>query len=225
MKPQEKIVETHDDEKDDRFLTLCRCHHALLIIANHCGDIYLSDVNDLIVKSLSMLSILSTKTHRDKESLDVFLLISDETKTLVIKRLDRDDHAHGIYLAINAIFESVCRGLVAVKTLSKDSHTEKQLQEMVVKKWDEIPQFSNYAIVKQYFKTHDGDMVDILATDRKTGNPVLIELKKHNKTGHKQLRSYANEFKKPILINVSESITTKKAKGVIYFTFDDLLRS
>lgn len=83
--------------------------------------------------------------------------------------------------------------------------------------------FPNYDFVDNEVVTSDGaDRIDILARCKKTGGDVIIELKVGNKSAHKQLRSYAYDFEKPILINISEDEVRNKREGITYLTYSDI---
>lgn len=68
----------------------------------------------------------------------------------------------------------------------------------------------------------DRDRIDILAKCKDSDRHAIIELKVGNKSGHKQLRSYAHGFNNPILINISEEEVKTKRDGIIYKTFDEI---
>jgi len=82
--------------------------------------------------------------------------------------------------------------------------------------------FPIYDFVKSERVTIDYDRIDILAKCKETNRDVIIELKVGNKSGHKQLRSYAYEFDNPILINISEQLPKRECADVAYKTFGEL---
>lgn len=100
--------------------------------------------------------------------------------------------------------------------------TEKDLEQELIKKWDSTILSDKYVFIKSQYSLPDQDLMDIYAKTIEGEQPVIIELKKGNKNGYRQLRSYAVFFDNPILINISEKPVVKKKKGIIYYLFDEL---
>ena len=104
----------------------------------------------------------------------------------------------------------------------KDGHSEAIYEKLLVTNFSEIEQFNKYEIVGSQIDTPGGDRIDILAKDIVSKRPVIIELKRGDKSGHKQLRSYAIHYDNPILINISVSAVKRKRQDIIYYTFAEL---
>jgi hypothetical protein len=99
---------------------------------------------------------------------------------------------------------------------------EKKYHSFIVDNFYQI--FVDYEFIKNEFALsgEDRDRIDILAKEKSTGRPVIIELKLGDISAHKQLRSYAYHFDNPILINVSERLPRSMREGVIYRTYGGL---
>lgn len=125
-----------------------------------------------------------------------------------------------IAIKINAIqcFSEICQS----EKYCKDGLSEKEYEKIVTKSFSTIEQFNKYEFKKNQVILPDGDVIDILAEDIISKRPVIIELKRGNKSGHKQLRSYAVHYKNPILINVSVEEPLIKRKDIIYYLFEEL---
>ena len=82
--------------------------------------------------------------------------------------------------------------------------------------------FNNYVFVASEKKLNDGYKIDIFAKTKDSNRPVIIELKIKNKSGRKQLRSYATHFDNPILINISEDYPSNITEDIIYLTYKEL---
>jgi len=93
-------------------------------------------------------------------------------------------------------------------------------QKKVVSNFKKI--FPTFKLIKKEYKLSDGDKIDILAKCMDTKKYVIIELKIGNKSGRKQLRSYATHFENPILINISEKEVNNKTNDILYKTYKEL---
>ena len=103
--------------------------------------------------------------------------------------------------------------------------TEQEYEQKIVSNFSEIEQFKRYEFVNNQVKSQHGDKIDILAKDIVSHRPVIIEIKRGGKSGHKQLRSYAISYKNPVLINVSVQEVKHKRPDIIYHTIDDLFEN
>lgn len=99
---------------------------------------------------------------------------------------------------------------------------EKKYHDFIVKNFNDI--FPSFVFVKNEvaLSGEDRDRLDILAKEKESGRPVIIELKLGNRSAHKQLRSYAFHFENPILINISESLPNAMREGILYRTYGGL---
>lgn len=99
--------------------------------------------------------------------------------------------------------------------------SESHYHQVIVENFKDY--FNGYDFIGSEVVTKDGaDRIDILARCSETSRSVIIELKVGNKSAHKQLRSYAYEFKNPILINISEDEVKNKREGITYLTYKDI---
>ena len=104
----------------------------------------------------------------------------------------------------------------------ENSISEKTYQNNIIENFSNIKMFNNYIFVESEKKLNDGDKIDIFAKTKDSNRPVIIELKIKNKSGRKQLRSYATHFDNPILINISEDYPCNITEDIIYLTYKDL---
>lgn len=91
---------------------------------------------------------------------------------------------------------------------------EKIFKRYIVSNFKRI--FRGYTLISEEYKLPDGDRIDLLAEETKTGRDVVIEIKPKPVSAHKQLRSYGYYFENPILINVTPSPVKSKADGIKY---------
>lgn len=105
---------------------------------------------------------------------------------------------------------------------NENSISEKTYQNKIIENFSNIEMFNNYVFVASEKKLNDGDKIDIFAKTKDNSRPVVIELKIQNKSGRKQLRSYATHFDNPILINISEEYPSNITEDIIYLTYKDL---
>lgn len=101
-------------------------------------------------------------------------------------------------------------------------NSEKYYQNKIIDNFNNIEIFNNYIFIENEKKLNDGDKIDIFAKTKDNDRPIIIELKIKNKSGRKQLRSYATHFENPILINISEEYPCNITEDIIYLTYKDL---
>ena len=123
----------------------------------------------------------------------------------------------------SSIRQNACRTLVEIAYSENRSITEKEIEFKIIKNFDKIAQFSGFKFIKNQKRLRHGDAIDIYAVEEETDRPVIIEIKKKNVSGHKQLRSYAVGFTNPLLINISEAEVATKRDDISYYTLKDLL--
>lgn len=99
---------------------------------------------------------------------------------------------------------------------------EKEYEQKIVSGFSKIEQFKNYEFVDRQVKMPCGDQLDILAKEIVSQRPVIIEIKRSDKSGHKQLRSYATNYKNPILVNISVGGVKNPRSDILYYTINDL---
>ena len=116
------------------------------------------------------------------------------------------------------IFRDVYEAQLKIGGIKKDQ-LEYEYHQYVVLNFNKI--FPEYIYVESEHVLPDNDQVDIIAKDRQTLQPVLIELKIDNDSAHKQLRSYAVYFDYPILVRLSpdEFPEHRKVEGIIYKSY------
>ncbi len=101
-------------------------------------------------------------------------------------------------------------------------NSERYYQNKIIDNFNNIEIFNNYIFIENEKKLNDGDKIDIFAKTKDNDRPIIIELKIKNKSGRKQLRSYATHFENPILINISEEYPCNITEDIIYLTYKDL---
>ena len=105
---------------------------------------------------------------------------------------------------------------------NRNGVSEKIYEKILIDNFSKIKQFNKYEFVGSQINTPGGDRIDILAKDIISKRPVIIELKIGDKSGHKQLRSYAIHYDNPILISISTETVIKKRHDIIYYVFAEL---
>ncbi len=125
----------------------------------------------------------------------------------------------GIYHTLTRLAEAHIYDLsVVLRGDSKSPYKESDLEDKLIKNWDSIDVLDCYNFVDNQYKLPDLDLIDVLAKEKTTGRDVIIELKKGNKNGYKQLRAYSYFFKNPILVNISEYPVISKKEGIVYIS-------
>lgn len=109
-----------------------------------------------------------------------------------------------------------------VESEKETLNSEKFYQNKIIDNFNNIEIFNNYIFIENEKKLNDGDKIDIFAKTKDNNRPIIIELKIKNKSGRKQLRSYATHFDNPILINISEEYPSNITEDIIYLTYKDL---
>lgn len=99
---------------------------------------------------------------------------------------------------------------------------EKQLQNNLLDNF--CYAFPSYDLVGAEIPVNGIGRIDILAKDRETERPVIIELKIGGFNPNKQLLAYASEYENPVLIGVTETKIKPEMrnKDILYFTFLEL---
>ena len=85
--------------------------------------------------------------------------------------------------------------------------------------------FPTFEYVASQVKTKAGGFIDILAKERNTKRPVIIELKLKDKNCARQLYGYAVDFENPILISITEETVRLQQPDITYLLFKDVLRT
>ncbi|HGI4361159.1 TPA: endonuclease NucS domain-containing protein [Streptococcus agalactiae] len=95
---------------------------------------------------------------------------------------------------------------------------EKQMQEYIIRNFELL--FPDFVFVKTEHAIKTG-RIDILAEDKNSKRPVIIELNAKNKNPTLQLLAYSKEFINPILIGISEQevLDTKIDNEIMYYVF------
>ena len=95
---------------------------------------------------------------------------------------------------------------------------EKEMQKEIVRNFKKL--FPNFKYKGQEIKVDGIGRVDILAEEKGSGRPVLIEIKRGKENPNKQLIAYAKEYKNPILIGITE-MTSGFLKEIEYYSYQD----
>lgn len=102
----------------------------------------------------------------------------------------------------------------ALAGAKEGNEKEIEFHKEIVLNFDKI--FPNYDFVQSEYPLPDGDRIDILAKEKITERDVIMEIKTEGKSAHKQLRSYAYHFNKPILVNITRKKVINKREDIIY---------
>lgn len=89
----------------------------------------------------------------------------------------------------------------ALECENSRENREKDMQSYICQNFETL--FPNFEFVKSEFVIKSG-RIDILAEEKSSKRPVIIELKTDNKNPTIQLLAYSKEFINPILIGVTE---------------------
>lgn len=86
--------------------------------------------------------------------------------------------------------------------------------------------FPDYDLVGSEVLVDGIGRIDILAFDRKSKRPVIIELKVGNSSPNQQLIAYASRYREPVLIGITEDAfpENRREKGIIYLTYSELFK-
>lgn len=109
---------------------------------------------------------------------------------------------------------------------TKPPFTEKQVEDLLIQSWETSSIGNRYIFVDNQVQMPDGDVLDILAVDKETGQDVIIEIKVDGRNPYKQLRSYNFHFDnkaKMVALTISEVVNKKD--GIEYLTFKDVMDS
>ena len=109
-----------------------------------------------------------------------------------------------------------------VESEKQTLYSENFYQNKIINNFNNIEIFNNYVFIESEKKLNDGDKIDIFAKTKDNNRSIIIELKIKNKSGRKQLRSYATHFENPILINISEEYPSNITDDIIYLRYKDL---
>lgn len=102
---------------------------------------------------------------------------------------------------------------------------EKQLQNSLLDNF--CYAFPDYELVGAEIPVAGVGRIDVLAKDKESKRPVIIELKTGSRNPNKQLLAYATKYDNPILVGITENNLSSANihKGIFYFTFSELKRS
>lgn len=171
---------------------------------------------------LAMSGKLSFSSSREEISLCLdFIKLTENFMFFTGLEEDPDEMGY----AVSAIMHFAMASFHGIVTSEKDSSnglSEKEYEKIIARDFDKIEQFKKYRLIGSQTILPHGDRLDFLAEDIISKRQVIIELKRGNKSGHKQLRSYAVSFDNPILINISVKDVLSKRKDIIYYTFKEL---
>lgn len=124
-------------------------------------------------------------------------------------QIDKNLENQGIADKINSYWMNA-----NLSDIPNQANTEKIYHQQIILNFEEV--FPEYKYMQSEYTMEDGDRLDILAEDKKTKRPVIIEIKIGSRSAHKQLRSYSYNFDNPILVNVCYKNPNKQAKGIRY---------
>ena len=98
-------------------------------------------------------------------------------------------------------------------------YSEQNYRNILIENFNDIDQFKFYSSPIAEYLTPYG-RIDILA--KEGASKCIIELKLGNVNPAEQLIRYSKNFKKSILIAITEAPVDDKSKGIKYLTFDEL---
>lgn len=108
-----------------------------------------------------------------------------------------------------------------IRSTEGKKEKELELQHKLVMNFSKS--FPNFEYIKSEAKTKAGGFIDILAREKTTNRPVLMELKLGNKNCARQLYGYAVDFENPLLISITQERVNKQHSDIVYLIFDDLI--
>ena len=120
-----------------------------------------------------------------------------------------------VYLKDSVIAERT----LPCKSYNQREFTEKEMQNYIVKNFVKI--FPNYIFVTKEKVVPNVGRIDIFAVEKSTRRAVIIELKKGAKSPNTQLLAYSQHFDNPVLIGITENITSE-ADGINYILFKEI---
>ena len=99
---------------------------------------------------------------------------------------------------------------------------EKALQNELLNNFNSA--FPDYELIGAEVPVKGIGRIDILAEDKQTKRPIIIELKIKSKNPNKQLLAYASRYENPIIVGITEDDLPEgvKHEDVIYHTFKTL---
>jgi hypothetical protein len=105
---------------------------------------------------------------------------------------------------------------------SKEKVTEKMYQNCIISYFPNI--FKNFEYIGNEVDVTGVGRIDILAKEKFSHRPVIIELKLGAKNPNKQLIAYGSKYNNPILIGITEIPIPDKLKvtNITYFTYNEL---
>jgi len=91
---------------------------------------------------------------------------------------------------------------------------ECDLEKYIINNFDNL--FPDYKFINNQHKIVGVGVIDILAHDKKSKRPVIIEIKRRGFSPNRQLIAYGSQFDNPILVGVTEQEVSEKLDSVIY---------
>ena len=105
-----------------------------------------------------------------------------------------------------------------VNCCRNDVETEKNYEKRVIENFENL--FPNYIFVKNQVFIKNLGVLDILAEEKETKRPVIIELKRDSTNPKRQLLAYATDFENPILVSLTKKDCLNKHEKIIYKVWD-----
>lgn len=116
----------------------------------------------------------------------------------------------------------MCEKVLPLKLCGERNQTERNYQKRIIQSFGSI--FPDFEYIGKEVSVSAIGRIDILATEKETFRPVIIELKVDGKNPTQQLISYATRYSNPILIGISDCKIPVKNRDdrVKYYTYKEL---
>lgn len=157
------------------------------------------------------VAVSKLKTELDREGLGV--LLEELDQLIYVIKFGGEEIA---YLKDSVVAERV----LPCKAKNERKYREKEMQNYIENNFKSI--FPDYDFVSKEKAVKGVGRIDIFARERKTGRPVIIELKKGSRNPNIQLLAYAKSFDNPILVAITEDIANM-TDGIEYVLFEEVL--